>query len=95
MMSAELYEAICSKENPFVPKKIQDESPRGPGRRQERIEGEQSIQHLCDEIDVLKLMSTNFEKQFLDTDSRASRHLDQQTDDSKVKNCLKNLWNND
>ena len=55
------------------------------------------MQHLRDEIDdfVLKLRSTNFEKQFQDTDIRALRYLDEQTDDSKVKNCLKNLWNND
>ena len=44
---------------------------------------------------MLKLRSTNFEKQFQDTDSRALRHLDEQTDASKVKSCLKNLWNND
>ena len=70
------------------------ESTRERSTRRERVEGEQSMQHLHDEIDVLKLRSTNFEKRFQDTNSRALRYLDEQTDDTKVKNCLKNLWNN-
>ena len=95
MKLAELYEAICSEENPFVPRKFRMKVQESAAQDEKELRGKQSIQHLRDEIDVLKLRSTNFEKQFQDTDSRALRHLDEQTDDSKVKNCLKNLWNND
>ena len=59
------------------------------------LRSKQSIQHLCDEIEILISRSTNFKNQFRDIDERIKQFLESQTSDPRVRNSLFTLWESD
>ena len=95
MKLAELYKEISQDENPFVPKEFRITVSESTSQEEKDLRSRQSIQHLKDEIEVLLVRSTNFKKQFEETDTKVGTFLEEQTSDLTVRKCLQTLWKND
>ena len=95
MKLAELCKEISQDENPFVPKEFRITASESTSQEEKDLRSRQSIQHLKDEIEVLLVRSTNFKKQFEETDTKVGTFLEEQTSDLTVRKCLQTLWKND
>ena len=68
---------------------------KSTSQEEKDLRSRQSIQHLKDEIEVLLVRSTNFKKQFEETDTKVGTFLEEETSDLTVRKYLQTLWKND